>query len=68
MQIITMDKNTTLEEITDYLGCHPRTQIKITNGSETLTWVRINDEKGFMKAVKILETGKVINAKYWKNA
>jgi hypothetical protein len=44
------------------LGSHPDESVQIKGDSGTLTYQRIDDEKGFMKAARVLETGEEIPA------
>jgi uncharacterized coiled-coil protein SlyX/cell division protein FtsB len=47
---------TTLD-IIDYLGSHPNESVQIKGEGRVLTYERIDDERGYIKAVRDMETG-----------
>lgn len=51
-------------EIIDCLGSNPGYLVQTCEDHRTLTYKRINDQRGFIKAVRVLETGEEFSAKY----
>ena len=50
-------------DIVSYLNTNPDFKIRL-NGDRLLTYERVNDEKGYMVAVRILETGIVEDVRH----
>ncbi len=50
-------KTTTLMNIIDYLGKTPGVKVRLQGTEQTLTYERVNNERGFMTAVRLIETG-----------
>jgi hypothetical protein len=61
-KITPLPVTATALEIIDYLGSHPTEKVQTKGDSGTLTYERINDDRGYMKAARILETGEEIPA------
>jgi cell division protein FtsB len=61
-KITKLPTTATALDIIGYLGSHPDESVQIKGDSGTLTYQRIDDEKGFMKAARVLETGEEIPA------
>lgn len=55
-------KTTTAMDIISYLGSSPGTVVQLQGTEQTLTYERVNDERGFMKAIRVVETGEEIPA------
>lgn len=55
-------KTTTMMDIIDYLGKTSGVKVRLQGREQTLTYERLDDERGFMKAVRIVETGEEIPA------
>lgn len=55
-------KTTTMMDIIDYLGKSPDCKVRLQGKEQTLTYERVNDERGFMRAIRIIETGEEIPA------
>ena len=53
-------ETTTMIDIIDYLGKSPDCKVRLQDEYQTLTYERINDERGYMKAVRLIETGEII--------
>lgn len=53
-------KTTSLMDIIDYLGKTPGVNVRLQGEEQTLTYERVNDERGFQRAVRIIETGEEI--------
>ena len=53
-------ETTSLIEIIDYLEKSPDCKVKLQDEYQTLTYERVNDARGYMKAVRIVETGEII--------
>ena len=51
-------------DIFDYLGKSPDMMVRLQDKEQTLTYERVNDERGFMKAVRIQETSEIIPLPY----
>lgn len=64
MNIKTMSTFTSTIEIIDFLGKFPGWIVRISDEAQTLTYQRINDEQGFMKGIKCLESGEEFSSKY----
>jgi hypothetical protein len=44
------------------LGSHPNESVQIKGDNGTLTYERVDDERGYMKAARVVETGEEIPA------
>ena len=53
-------ETTTMIDIIDYLGKSPDCKVRLQDSCQTLTYERVNDERGYMKAVRLIETGEII--------
>ncbi len=53
-------ETTTMIDIIDYLGKSPDCKVQLQDEEQTLTYERVNDERGYMKAVRVIETGEII--------
>lgn len=53
-------KTTSMIDIIDYLGKSPDYKVRLQDKNQTLTYERVNDARGYMKAVRIVETGEII--------
>lgn len=47
-------------DIFNYLNSSPDMRIQLIQGKKTLTYERVNDARGFMESVRIVETGEII--------
>ena len=61
-KIAKLPTTATTLDIIDYLGSHPNETVQIKGDGRALTYERVNDEKGHMKAARIVETGEEIPA------
>jgi hypothetical protein len=61
-RIAKLPTTATTLDIIDYLGGHPNESVQIKGDGRVLTYERVNDEKGHMKAARIVETGEEIPA------
>jgi hypothetical protein len=57
-------KTTSMMDIFDYLGKSPEMIVRLQGSEQTLTYERVNDDRGFMKAVRLQETGEIIPLPY----
>jgi hypothetical protein len=61
-KITPLPVTATALDIIDYLGSHPNESVQVKGEGRMLTYERVNDEKGHMKAARIVETGEEIPA------
>ncbi|MBP5974486.1 hypothetical protein HW132_17565 [Brasilonema sp. CT11] len=61
-KITSLPVSATTLDIIDYLGSHPNESVQIKSDGKKLTYERVNDERGHMKAARIVETGEEISA------
>ncbi len=63
MEEITRNFNpetTTMIDIIDYLGKSPDCKVRLQDECQTLTYERVNNERGSMIGVRVIETGEII--------
>jgi hypothetical protein len=61
-KITKLPTTATTLDIIDYLGSHPNESVQIKGDNGTLTYERVDDERGYMKAARVVETGEEIPA------
>jgi hypothetical protein len=53
-------RTTSVMDIIHYLEKSPDMMVRLQSSEQTLTYERVNDERGFMKALRLIETGEII--------